>query len=65
VAALTRCKIGHNVVDIEVACYQYEGIDAIKAALKKGLSVSTEEMPVRVSHLLLYPAVCLGHAKLS
>ena len=35
--------------DIEVACYGYEGIDAVKAALREGLKFSTEEMPVKVS----------------
>ena len=34
--------------DIEVACYAYEGIDAVKAALKEGLKFSTEELPVKV-----------------
>ena len=34
--------------DVEVACYGYEGIDAVKAALKEGLKFSTEEMPVKV-----------------
>ena len=31
-----------------MACYGYEGVDAVKAALKEGLSASTEEMPVKV-----------------
>ena len=35
--------------DIEVACYGYEGIDAVKAALKEGLKFSTEELPIKVS----------------
>lgn len=35
-------------LDVEVACYGYEGVDAVKAALKEGLSASTEEMPVKV-----------------
>ena len=34
--------------DIEVACYGYEGIDAVKAALKEGLKFSTEELPIKV-----------------
>jgi len=34
--------------DVEVACYGYEGVDAVKAALREGLSASTEEMPVKV-----------------
>jgi len=35
--------------DIDVACYHYEGIDAVKAALKSGLAVSSEEMPVKIN----------------
>lgn len=38
-----------ELLDVEVACYGYEGIDAVKAALKEGLSASTEEMPVKVN----------------
>lgn len=35
--------------DIEVACYGYEGIDAVKTALKAGLSCSTEELPIKIN----------------
>lgn len=35
--------------DIEVSCYSYEGIDAVKTALKAGLALSTEEMPVKIN----------------
>ncbi|RMZ95859.1 eukaryotic translation initiation factor 2 subunit 1 [Brachionus plicatilis] len=35
--------------DIEVSCYSYEGIDAIKKALKEGLTLSTEEKPVKIN----------------
>jgi len=35
--------------DIEVSCYSYEGIDAVKAALKMGLQLSTEEFPVNIN----------------
>ena len=42
--------------DVEVACYGYEGVDAVKAALKEGLSASTEEMPVKVKR-----AACRDH----
>lgn len=35
--------------DIECACYGYEGIDAVKAALKTGLTVSTAEMPIKIN----------------
>ena len=34
--------------DIEVSCYSYEGIDAVKTALKAGLAQSTEELPIKV-----------------
>ncbi|CAF1541184.1 unnamed protein product, partial [Didymodactylos carnosus] len=32
-----------------VACYGYEGVDAVKAALKEGLDMSTEEKPVKIN----------------
>lgn len=35
--------------DIEVSCYDYEGVDAVKNALRAGLNMSTEEMPVRIN----------------
>lgn len=35
--------------DIECACYGYEGIDAVKTALKTGLSLSTEELPIKIN----------------
>lgn len=35
--------------DIECACYGYEGIDAVKAALKEGLSLSSVEMPIKIN----------------
>lgn len=34
--------------DIEVACYGYDGIDAVKDALRAGLSCSTDIMPIKV-----------------
>lgn len=34
--------------DIEVTCFTYEGIDAIKAALSEGEKCSTPEMPVKI-----------------
>lgn len=37
------------LADIEVACYGYEGIDAVKDALRAGLNCSTEAMPIRVT----------------
>lgn len=35
--------------DIECACYGYEGIDAVKSALKAGLELSTEELPIKIN----------------
>lgn len=35
--------------DIECACYGYEGIDAVKASLKAGLALSTEELPIKIN----------------
>lgn len=34
--------------DIEVKCFSYEGIDAIKAALRAGEAVSTEAIPIKI-----------------
>lgn len=34
--------------DIEVSCFSYEGIEAIKTALGEGKKCSTEEMPIKV-----------------
>ena len=34
--------------DIEVSCYTYEGIDAIKAALRAGLECSSEQIPLNI-----------------
>jgi translation initiation factor 2 subunit 1 len=41
--------------DIEVACYSYEGVDAVKNALRAGLNMSTEEMPIKIN--LISPPV--------
>ena len=41
--------------DIEVSCYSYEGIDAIKNSLKEGLKMSTEDKPVKIN--LIAPPV--------
>ena len=49
--ALIFSKRSCLLIDIEVACYHYEGIDAVKSALKTGLTVSTEDMAVKVSTL--------------
>ena len=35
--------------DIELTCYSYEGIDAIKAALRSGLEHSTEALPIKIN----------------
>lgn len=35
--------------DVEVACYAYEGIDAIKAALRAGIAKSTEALPIKIT----------------
>lgn len=35
--------------DIEVACYGYEGIGAVKKALKAGIACSTEEIPIKIN----------------
>jgi len=34
--------------DLEVTCFSYEGIDAIKAALKAGEAVGSEDMPIKI-----------------
>lgn len=41
--------------DVEVSCYTYEGIDAIKNALKEGLQLSSEEKPIKIN--LIAPPV--------
>lgn len=35
--------------DIEVSCYSYEGIDAVKTALHKGLELSSEDLPIKIN----------------
>jgi len=35
--------------DIEVSCFTYEGIDAVKAALIEGLKCSTEDLPIKIN----------------
>jgi translation initiation factor 2 subunit 1 len=35
--------------DVEVACYTYEGIDAVKDALRAGIACSTEAVPIRIN----------------
>lgn len=40
--------------DIELTCFQYEGIDAIKRALKAAQVMSTNEYPIKI-HLIAAP----------
>ena len=35
--------------DVEVCCYAYEGIDAVKTALRAGLAFSSEEVPLKIN----------------
>jgi len=35
--------------DVEVACYSYEGIDAVKDALRAGIACSTESVPIKIN----------------
>jgi translation initiation factor 2 subunit 1 len=32
-----------------VSCFTYEGIDAIKSALRAGLALSTETVPIKIN----------------
>lgn len=55
--------------DIEVACYGYEGIDAVKTALKAGLALSTEELPIKINLIApplygMYVLYCYCNTKL-
>jgi translation initiation factor 2 subunit 1 len=34
--------------DVEVSCFSYEGVEAVKAALLKGKEFSTEDIPIKV-----------------
>lgn len=47
--------------DIECACYGYEGIDAVKEALRAGLEMSTEELPIKINLIAppLYGKFCV------
>ena len=38
--------------DIEVSCFSYDGIEAVKNALIIGKNCSTEEMPIKVLCLI-------------
>jgi len=35
--------------DIEVSCYAYEGIDAVKNSLLEGLKCSSEDVPIKIN----------------
>ncbi|KAL3321018.1 Eukaryotic translation initiation factor 2 subunit 1 [Cichlidogyrus casuarinus] len=35
--------------DFDLSCFSYEGIDAIKVALKEGLKLSTDEFPIKIN----------------
>jgi len=35
--------------DVEVSCYAYEGVEAVKKALRAGLECSTEQIPVKIN----------------
>ena len=35
--------------EIEVGCYAYEGVDAVKNALRAGIACGIEEMPIKIN----------------
>ena len=35
--------------EIEIGCYAYEGVEAIKTALRAGMAIGTEEMPIKIN----------------
>jgi translation initiation factor 2 subunit 1 len=35
--------------DVEVTCYEYEGVEAVKAALRSGLALGTEDLPIKIN----------------
>ena len=43
-----RVDIIQYLLDIEVSCFGYEGIDAVKESLKAGLNQSTIDLPIKV-----------------
>jgi translation initiation factor 2 subunit 1 len=47
--------------DIEVTCFTYEGIDAIKEALSEGEAVGTPEAPVKIKLIAppMYVMTCV------
>jgi translation initiation factor 2 subunit 1 len=46
--------------DIEVQCFTYEGIDAIKAALTAGMSMATADVPIEIRYAnVVQPSFCV------
>lgn len=48
---------GHRFIyldfsDIQVSCFTYDGVEAVKKALKTGFECSSEELPIKVSSQL-------------
>lgn len=35
--------------EIELGCYSYEGVDAVKEALRTGINCGTEDMPIKIN----------------
>eukprot|EP00123_Amoebidium_parasiticum_P007470 comp18144_c1_seq1/m.18885 comp18144_c1_seq1/g.18885 ORF comp18144_c1_seq1/g.18885 comp18144_c1_seq1/m.18885 type:complete len:323 (-) comp18144_c1_seq1:142-1110(-) len=35
--------------DVDVSCFAYEGVDAVKTALRTGLAMSKEDMPIKIN----------------
>lgn len=35
--------------EIELGCYSYEGVDAVKDALRSGIACGTEDMPIKIN----------------
>ena len=50
--------------DIDITCFQYDGIDAIKEALRTGLALSTEKMPIAVWDIWFRVRVCFSQGHL-
>ena len=37
-----------SVLDIAVSCFSYEGVEAVKAALKAGEALNSEQVPIEI-----------------
>lgn len=35
--------------DVDVTCYEYEGVEAVKAALRSGLALGTDDLPIKIN----------------